>query len=309
MVNAEIHFLTKTRFLGLVEHNPQISKIYTFEKSLSGVIQQLDAEKYDLVVDLHHNLRTFWIKLRLGRPALSFDKLNLRKWLYVNLKWKSVMPDIHITERYLQTVQPIGVADDGKGLEYFPCDCESVSNTDLPDFLHQQPFIALSIGGTHQTKKMPVQLWIRLVSFLPIPAIIVGGKEDFEAGRLIENGALAAGKRVWNACGQFTIGGSAHLLKKSSVVITHDTGMMHIAAAFQKPVVAIWGNTTPQLGMYPFRVPYHNLEVKDLECRPCSKIGFERCPKGHFRCMHLQNVEDPDFLRFINLHLSLSSAL
>jgi ADP-heptose:LPS heptosyltransferase len=90
----------------------------------------------------------------------------------------------------------------------------------------------------------------------------------------------------------------------ASLVITHDTGMMHIAAAFKKPIVAIWGNTTPRFGMYPYETHHYNLQVNGLECRPCSRIGFDRCPKGHFSCMMKQNTRDSSMLEFIQKALS-----
>lgn len=281
---VEIHYVIKKKFFSLLEHNPHVSKIFTIEDSLFTVLNQLKGENYDVVIDLHHNLRSLRIKLALARPAFSFDKLNFRKWLYVNWKQR-VMPDVHIVKRYLDTVKNLGVKDDGLGLEFFPCDCEQIDKEELPPAFQTQPYVVLSIGGTHATKKMPIDKWVELLNLISIPAMIIGGKEDIEAAQLLENQANKNGKIVWNACGKFTIGGSAHLIKGCALVISHDTGMMHIAAAFQKPTIAIWGNTTPELGMYPFRTEYINLEINGLPCRPCSKIGYAKCPKGHFKCM------------------------
>ena len=91
--------------------------------------------------------------------------------------------------------------------------------------------------------------------------------------------------------GKINLNQSASVVKQSDTVYTHDTGMMHIASAFHKKVVAIWGNTVPEFGMYPYQTSHKNLEVKNLNCRPCSKIGYEKCPKGHFKCMENQNFE------------------
>ena len=297
--NAEIHFLTKKKFYGLLEFNPHVSKIITLETDLTPVLRQLKEEKYDVVIDLHHNLRSLRVKLALGRPSFSFSKLNVRKFLYVSLK-ASVMPDVHIVARYLKAVQALGVEDDGGGLEFFPCDCDRVVREDLPPAFRHQPFAVLCIGGTHFTKKMPAEKWMELIARLPFPAIVVGGNEDVAQGQRIENLAREHGNVVWNACGKFTIGGSAHVVRLAHLVATHDTGMMHIAAAFGIPTIAIWGNTTPQLGMEPFRTKHINLEVNDLSCRPCSKIGFSACPKGHFRCMNAQNFNRPEVDEFIS---------
>lgn len=282
----------------MLEFNPHLSKIFTFESDLDPVLRQLKAENYDLIVDLHHNIRSLRIKLALGKPAIGFNKLNIRKWLYVNLKM-DIMPEIHIVERYLETVKVLGIEDDGKGLDFFPCECDAVSIDDLPYEFQESGFAVLSIGGTHFTKKMPEIQWVELIKRIPVPAILIGGKEEYEAGKSIEELSLAKGFKVWNGCGKFSVGSSAHLIQKSVLVATHDTGMMHIASAFHKPIVAIWGNTTPKLGMYPFRTEHFNLEVANLTCRPCSKIGFSACPKGHFKCMKNQNFDQPKLIEFI----------
>ncbi|HRB40127.1 MAG TPA: glycosyltransferase family 9 protein, partial [Bacteroidia bacterium] len=97
-------------------------------------------------------------------------------------------------------------------------------------------------------------------------------------------------------CGITSIGQSASLIKQSKAVITHDTGLMHIAAALRKKIVSVWGNTVPEFGMYPYlpvnSVPFSISEVKNLNCRPCSKIGYNTCPKKHFRCMNDMDIQE-----------------
>lgn len=93
-----------------------------------------------------------------------------------------------------------------------------------------------------------------------------------------------------------SISDSGRLIKDACVVITHDTAIMHIAAAFNRRIFSIWGNTVPEFGMFPF-YPDHDsnrfniAQVSGLSCRPCSKIGFKSCPKGHFRCMSEQDTK------------------
>lgn len=296
---VEIHYLTKKKFFGILEHNPHIDKILTFEKDLAPLIPFLKAEKYNAIIDLHSNLRSSWIKARLGIKSSSFDKLNLKKWAYVNLKWNT-MPSVHIVDRYLDSIKFLSVENDGFGLEFYPCDCDKPIETELPGWVQNSPYIVASIGGTHFTKKMPPKKWASLLSALPLPVILIGGKEDVEIGNELQKMTSGSKNQVWNACGKFSIGGSAHLIKQSQMVLSHDTGMMHIAAAFQKPIVAIWGNTTPELGMYPYKTPFFNLEVSQLNCRPCSKIGYSKCPRGHFRCMQDQNLHEVKLWEFIN---------
>jgi ADP-heptose:LPS heptosyltransferase len=287
-LGAEIHFLTKKPFAGMLTANPYCDQVYTFEKELdTGLVSQLKSEAYDLVVDLHHNLRTFRLKWVLGRPSRAFKKLNWEKWLLVNTSW-NMLPKQHIVARYLATVAHLGVQDDGEGLDYF-----IPSDTTLPDeCLPKTPFIAFAIGATHATKRLPEAKILELCKAIGQPLVLLGGKtEELEGQRIAE----AAGPNIYNLCGQLSLHQSALVAQQAQRVITHDTGLMHIAAALRKPITSLWGSTVPEFGMYPFYPTgldqNTSLEVSGLNCRPCSKLGHEKCPKGHFRCMQEQNID------------------
>ena len=271
--NAEVHFATKQQFKVLVENNPHIDKFFLLEKSLNAFITALQSEHYDYVIDLHNNLRTSIIKLRLGKESFSFDKLNFQKWLLVNFKINR-MPDVHIVDRYLKTIESLGVKNDNQGLDYFIPERDFVKIKDN--------FVAYAIGGQHFTKKMPTHKIIEICKNIHSNIILLGGKEDFETGEEIQK---SVGKKIINACGKYNLNQSASLLQQAEYVISHDTGLMHIAAAFKKRVISIWGNTVPAFGMYPYLTDYQVVENKNLSCRPCSKIGYAKCPKGHFKCM------------------------
>ncbi len=279
---AEIHFGTKKQFAGLLEHNPHIAKRHYLDKSLSALIGQLRAERFDVVIDLHNNLRTSMIKLALGVPSHSFDKLNWQKWLLV--RWKvNMLPNVHIVDRYLATVLPLGVRPDGRGLDYFIPYKDIVERDWLPE-THRPGFVAFAIGGQHATKRLPLPRLIELCQKINHPIVLLGGKEDAEIGQEIET---ALGNRlIYNACGKYNLNQSASLLEQARVVFSHDTGLMHIAAALGKKIYSIWGNTTPAFGMAPYKTTFRLLENNDLNCRPCSKIGYDQCPLGHFRCMN-----------------------
>lgn len=279
---AEVHFCTKRAYQSVVESNPYIDKrIYLGEK-LADLIRELRAERYDYIIDLHNNLRTRIIKLRLGRPSYSFDKLNWEKWLYVRFKL-AVMPALHVVDRYMKTVERLGVVNDQKGLDYVIPYRDIVEREWLPAS-HRRRYVAYAIGGQHNTKKLPVPRMIELCRKINFPVVLLGGKEDAQAGEEIRQALGDA--LIYNACGKYNLNQSASLLDQSALVFSHDTGLMHIAAALKKKVYSIWGNTTPQLGMYPYKTQFVALENKPLGCRPCSKIGYERCPLGHFKCMN-----------------------
>lgn len=282
-LGAEVHFLTKKAFGPLLSPNPYIDRVFTFEKEIDEVLPLLKAGQYDLVVDLHHNLRSLRLKLALGRPARSFDKLNLEKWLLVNLKVNR-MPDVHIVQRYLSTVSHLGVRDDGEGLDYFIPPEEEVVVSDFSALLSEGNYIAFVLGATHATKRLPLDKMIEICRNLDQPVVLLGGKSEQATGERI------LGSNVVNLCGRLSLHQSASFVRQAGKVLTHDTGLMHIAAAFRKKIVSVWGNTVPSFGMYPFYpTGIHlntSIEVEGLSCRPCSKIGFDACPKGHFRCMN-----------------------
>lgn len=294
VVTAEVHFLTKSAFKPIVEANPYIDKVHYLEDDKAAVISALIKEDFDYVIDLHHNVRTVLFKRRLGKKAFSFNKLNIKKWLLTNIKL-DVLPKKHIVDRYLGTVAQFGVRNDNAGLDYFIPEKDKVKESDIPAS-HHAGYIGVVIGAAHSTKKMPLHKLQELCRSVQHPIILLGGKEDTEQGNLIASEDV---HKIYNACGKFNINESADLVRRSKMIITHDTGLMHIAAAFRKPILSIWGNTVPAFGMYPYfgivrnpsELPYRIMEVNELSCRPCSKIGFNKCPRGHFKCMELQNLE------------------
>lgn len=274
-LNCEVHFLTKKSFESILVFNSHLDKIYTINKKVSEVLPQLKSENYDVIIDLHKNLRTLQVRWALRVPYFSFDKLNWEKWLMVNFKINR-LPKIHIVDRYMAAVKGLGVTYDGKGLE--------------PQKTEEQPLqdnTVFAIGGAHATKRLPVSKIISICSKIKSPIVLLGGKDDVIVGEKV---VLAINEdRVINMCGKTTLQESMQLIKNAKKVITHDTGMMHIAASFQKEIISIWGNTIPEFGMTPFYADGIDrniiIQVENLSCRPCSKIGFEKCPKGHFKCM------------------------
>ena len=281
---SEIHFLTKQTFGTIVENNPYIDKVHLLGHSWETVVHELKQENYDYIIDLHHNLRTLRLKKDLGIRSFPFNKLNIRKWIYTNLKW-NLMPDLHIVDRYMKTVESFGVKNDGEGLDYFIPGKDEVKQMDIP-VSHHLGYIGLVIGAAHNTKKLPVEKLKELCSKIDHPIILLGGKEDNENAKQI---ASIDPIKVYNACGKFNLNESADLVKRSKLIITHDTGLMHIAAAFKKKIISVWGNTVPEFGMYPYygntQAPNFQFEINGLRCRPCSKIGYAKCPRGHFKCM------------------------
>ncbi|MEN9684898.1 MAG: hypothetical protein RLZZ28_684 [Bacteroidota bacterium] len=287
--DAEVHFLTKKAYANLIEPNPYIDKLILLDSSWELMMHQLAFEDYDYVIDLHHNLRTLRIKRALKQArSFSFPKLNIQKWLFTVLKINR-LPHLHIVDRYLSTLKYFNVTNDGKGLDFFIRQKDKIHDSDLP-LSHRFGYVGVVIGAALGTKKLPVHKLQEICGSIRFPIVLLGGPEDKKSGDEI---ASVDEIKIYNACGKFSLGESADLVQYAKMVLTHDTGLMHIAAAFQKPIISIWGNTVPEFGMGPYYgntgIADYRFQVPGLGCRPCSKIGYEQCPKGHFNCMEMQD--------------------
>ncbi len=292
---AEVHFLTKKSFKIVTAANPYVDRFFYYENNMDELLVQLQAEQYDHVLDLHNNIRSNKIKRYLKRKTGTINKLTLQKFLLTQLNI-DVMPNRHITLRSLDAAKQLNVADDGEGLDYFIAREDEIQQHDLPA-AHLLGFVAIVIGANHFTKRFPVHKLVELCGKLDHPVILLGGREDAANGALI---ALQDDTKIYNACGKFNISESAAIIKKAKVVLSNDTGMQYIACAFKKPVLALWGSTTPDLDVEPYygskflryqtKPIYENICLK-LSCQPCSKYGAAACPLEHFNCMNKLDVD------------------
>ena len=296
-LNAEVHYITKSAYAELLRESPYVSRIHLLEGSLWKIAKILRAEKFDYIIDLHHNLRSLVLKLLLRVPSYSFYKMNIEKWLFVHFKWPPLRPQ-HIVERYWKCATPLGLKADTQGLDYFLPQNSPPGHSLLPPSFSKN-YVIYAIGSKWKTKKLPLKQMIKLCHQINRPIVLLGGKEDTTTGNELANffaptsdspltaGLKAMGQQasIYNGCGRFSLHESATLIRDADYVFTHDTGMMHIASAFKKSIYSIWGSTVPEFGMYPYKTRFTVLEKKDLRCRPCSKIGHRRCPLHHFKCM------------------------
>jgi ADP-heptose:LPS heptosyltransferase len=279
--NAEVHFLTKRQFVPVVTANPHLDCIHEYTGT-AAALRLIREYGFHYIIDLHNNLRTALIKSRSPVIAFSFNKLNIEKWMLVNLR-KNILPDVHIVDRYLETLKLFDVVNDNRGLDYFIPPADEVDITGLPEPF-RKGYILFAIGANHFTKRLPADKIIAVCQQINLPVILAGGTEDAARAEYI---AEAGGEIVLNVCGRYNINRSASLVRQARVVISHDTGLMHIAAAYKKKIISLWGNTIPRFGMAPYKADRESavFEVGGLKCRPCSKIGYGKCPKGHFKCM------------------------
>ena len=185
-MGAEIHYLTKQQYLPLLEANPHIDRIFAIQENVSEVLPDLRREQYDYVVDLHRNLRTLQVRLGLFCRVkwFSFNKLNFEKWLLTALKINR-LPKVHIVDRYLAAAAPLGIENDGLGLDYFVPDKDIVLEEDIPA-THKEGYIAIVIGASLATKKMPLHLLEKLCLAIDYPVILLGAKEEAAEGDVLE---------------------------------------------------------------------------------------------------------------------------
>ncbi|MBQ5689349.1 MAG: glycosyltransferase family 9 protein [Bacteroidales bacterium] len=308
--DVEIHVLTKKKFSSLYKTNPYINKVYEYDDSLKKNIEELKLENYDYIVDLQKNKRSIRVTRALHKPHSSFPKLNFKKFLLTTFKI-NLMPDIHIVDRYFKAVEKLGVKNDYQGLDFFISEKNDYPLSELPENF-QEGYHAFVIGGTYKTKILPAVKVIEIIKKLNEPVILLGGPDDVERAneildKISESQKLRISKtqtlsnsatqqlsnldsqQLINLVGKINLEQSASIVKKAKSVLTNDTGLMHIAAAFHKNIVSVWGNTVPELGMYPYlpkeKEKCHIVECKGIKCRPCSKLGFKECPRKHFNCM------------------------
>jgi ADP-heptose:LPS heptosyltransferase len=284
--HSHITFLTKEMYLSLLEFNPQIDKIICIKRKAGEAIDELKNLSFDLVLDLHKNYRSTFIKLSLGYKSNNLFKANMAKWKMVRLKSKDEIE--HITLRYIKTAEAIGIKYDGEGLNFYLNPDTNIHNFNLP-----HNYIALASGGKYKTKCMPPELIAKIIDKTNLPVVVLGGREEEFIGEDIRKHTNKIFINLINKC---SLAQSALIIKNADKVIANDTGLMHISAAYKKRMVVIWGNTTPRFGFFPFypddsKSLYKNFDV-DLSCKPCSKLGFEICPKKHFNCMMQQPVND-----------------
>src|SRR6516162_6694261 len=176
VATAEIHYLTKSNYSSVVAPNPYIAKCHYLEDNLDQVIRELKSEDFDYIIDLHHNLRSLRVKDGLKKKAFSYRKLNVEKWIYTSFKWNR-LPDMHVVDRYMETVEPFGVKNDGAGLDYFISEHEHVNESDIPA-THHAGYIGIVIGAALNTKKYPTHKLKQLCIAIRHPIILLGGLED-----------------------------------------------------------------------------------------------------------------------------------
>lgn len=297
--SATLHYLCKASMKAVVETNPHIDSIHTYRKHDPGLWKRLESEHFDFVVDLQGNCISKRLCRRLSVPHAAFPKCNFRKLLLVLFKW-NVMPERHIVDRYFDAVSALGVKNDLQGLEFF---VDAEDEQELAAAALPPAYVAVAVGSRHGTKQLPQDMLESVVAQSRLPMALLGDASDAVVGETIHS---RYPEKTYNLCGRLSLRASAACVAHAQTVLAGDTGLMHIAAAFHKRIVSVWGNTVPAFGMYPY-LPQHQelsilMENRHCRCRPCSKLGFRRCPLKHFRCM--RDIPMQDIIHQLNANES-----
>ncbi len=304
---CRIDFLVKQEYADLVRHSPHVGRVIEFPPGgtfadLRRLRKALQRERYDLVLDIHDSLRSRFLCLGLHNVR-RIRKRTIARFLLVRAKLDLYSlfggaPSVAL--RYLETAVDYGITDDGGGLElHLPAEAESAVQAALdPGGTERETrFIGIAPSARHATKIWPAERFaaaaIQLGRDQHATILLVGGTEDRIRCAKVQDEIrkLDPSLRVVNLCGQLSLAGSAAALDRCALVITNDSGLMHIAAARRRPVVAVFGSTVYQFGFFPFGTRHEVVEEKNLACRPCTAIGRASCPKRHFRCMLDISVE------------------
>jgi ADP-heptose:LPS heptosyltransferase len=263
-LNCDIDFLTNRKYQNLLQSNPNIHDIYLLKDKSNDTITFLKDIEYDIIIDLQNNFRSFKIRLGLKIKSFVVSKENIKR--YILIYFGVNLLNNHIVDRYFKTVESLKVYNDNKGIDY------TLSNVSKIKLETDKDYISWCIGGTYEAKKLSVKQISNVINKLSIDVVLIGGSDEKKmAAEIIKN---TMSKKVHSFCGEISIEESAFLIKKSRLFLTNDTGMMHIASAFDSPIISFWGCTKPSLGFSAY-MPNKNSEniIIELSKKPCSKHG------------------------------------
>jgi lipopolysaccharide heptosyltransferase II len=296
---AIIDFVVKSEYADAVRFNPHLSSVIEFKTSefeeLKALRKTLYKTGYDTIIDIHNSLRSRFLRFVSGaRNVYTIRKQVLARFALVQFKWNIYRRALSASERYFQTGRALQLHDDGNGVEVFVPDAVRESTGMILSGCHLEHYstvVGLAPSSRHFTKRWPpdrfVELGIALARKHRAKVLVFGGKEDGDyCGDIAQMINADLGSRVAESfAGNFSLLETAAALDFCNIVVSNDTGLMHLAAARKRKLVAIFGSTVKEFGFFPCGTEHIVVEEQGLACRPCSHIGLGRCPKGHFKCM------------------------
>jgi len=303
---ARIDYLVKSEYAELVKFNPHVSNVIQLASGTQGELAKLKTDihnaEYDCILDLHNSLRSRWLRTFSGaRIVRVVNKRAVRRLALVKWKKNFFRTIVPVADRYLETAASLGVENDGEGLEiHVPEEIRLLTESKLSRISSgpAAAVVGLVPGARHFTKRWPqerfVEIGVQIAKMRSAKLLLFGSKEEelvcSDIAQLI-NSASGSGAAI-NLAGKLSLLETAVAFDTCSVVVTNDTGLMHLAAARKRKVVAIFGSTVKEFGFFPYGTENIVLENTGLACRPCTHIGRATCPLGHFNCMNQISAEE-----------------
>lgn len=302
---GQIDYVTRTEYAELVKSNQYLNHTYEFDvdrgfEGLRSLKKRIRDEGYDLIVDIHDSLRSKYLRSLRGPKRVVVNKRVLERSVLVNFKKNTYKGIVPVVDRYIETLKQFGITNDGRGLELHIPDevlfgvSGRIARLQLNRF---EKVVGLCPGARHVTKRWPADGFARVgaafAQKLDAKVLLFGGPADEPVCNQIAwdiNNQVGA-ERAMSLCGQLKLLETGAAMEYCDVIITNDTGLMHIATAMHKKVVAVFGSTVREFGFFPYDPAAVVLERQGLDCRPCSHIGRSDCPEKHFKCM---TEIDPD---------------
>jgi lipopolysaccharide heptosyltransferase II len=285
-----IDYCTKAEYSEIIRSSPVINTIIeadnelTFD-NLKVLKKKLKQNNYDLIIDAHNKLNTFYLRLFMKGEKLKLKKYSFRKFMLVKFKINMMKDLPPVIQRYLDILpnKPGNIFPEiatdysaAKKIADFFASLNIQSNNNI---------ICIIPSSKHFTKTYPPELYAEIINKFDTKkyTFLLTGKGNDKVN--IDLIISKTGNNVYNLCDKFNVIETAELMKRCMLVVTGDTGPMHIAEAVGTPILMLAGSSVKEFGFYPQSVKAVILENNFLSCRPCSHIGRDKCPKGHFKCM------------------------
>jgi heptosyltransferase II len=285
---AQLAFWTKEEYADVVRFDPTVAHVRRLERDARAIEDVVsmgaELEDCDLIVDLHGNLRARVLTARQRGLVLRSPSYRLRRARWVHARWSRPRPLPHALERYAMALSPLGLSATEPPRVAVGDEARTWVGEWLGDWAGEGPLVAFCPGARHGTKRWPEEHWVALhreVRERGARVLVVSlAAERRQLPALAEQVERDAGSR-W-ACEP--LARLAALLERCPRAVTHDSGVMHLAAACGARVVALFGSTSPVLGFAPAG-PDHVVLCRDERCQPCTLHGRAECPRRHFDCM------------------------
>jgi ADP-heptose:LPS heptosyltransferase len=282
--DAQIDFYTKVRFSPLVKMHKDINNVIEYNgEKISGIRKVVKENNYDLIFDIHKNIRSIFSTVLLHSRLTRYKKFTFRKLLLVCTKINLLRDYIPVYKSYFFALKNIKNLVDTKFI-----------NTDLKfdrEPVIKSSYILVAPSSKHFTKAFPVEKFEQVFNVFKNEKIVLIG-DDIKNDREICEYLSGKFENSVNYCGKTDFYLLANLIHNSKLVLCNDSGVLHLAEALNKKIITFFGSTVKELGFYPQLKSTIVFENNSLKCRPCTHIGRETCPKKHFKCMNEINTDE-----------------